>query len=38
MIDSIVVLASILVLVFLLRTVETRSDDVDESEKDSEKT
>lgn len=38
MIDSIVVLASILVLVFLLRAVETRSDDVDESEKDSEKT
>jgi hypothetical protein len=38
MIDSIVVLASILVLVFLLRALETRSDGVDESEKDSEKT
>jgi hypothetical protein len=37
MIDSIVVLASILVLVFLLHAVETRPDDVDESEKDPEK-
>jgi hypothetical protein len=38
MIDSIVVLASILVLVFLLHAVETHPDDVGESEKDPEKT
>ena len=35
MIDSLIVLASILVLVFLLRAVETRSDHVDESQKGS---
>lgn len=38
MIDSLCVLASILVLLFLLRALDTRSDDVDKSQKDSEET